>query len=59
MRLGEFTELLDLMRPSLKIMTISPSAEAKCDYERLKALLNCGVTPGMRNKVCLPFLTYT
>jgi len=47
MGLAEFTGLLDHMGSALKIMTISPTAEAKCNYERLRALLDRGVTPAL------------
>ena len=35
------------MGTALKVMTISPSAEAKCGYARLQALLDHGAVPGM------------
>jgi N-acetylglucosamine-6-phosphate deacetylase len=44
--LNEFDELVDSM-PSLRIMTISPSLECKCDYERIKSLVKRGVTPAL------------
>jgi len=38
MTLDEFERLLDKM-PQLKIMTISPHAEAAVDHKRIKSLL--------------------
>ncbi len=49
MTITEFNELLDEMGPMLKVMTISPSAEAKFGHQRLRAVLQRGVTPCIYN----------
>lgn len=49
MELEEFKSILKEMGTALKIMTISPSAEAKFNFTRLKALLDHGAVPGNDN----------
>lgn len=43
----EAFEALCATMPSMKVMTISPSCEARCNYERLKHLVKIGVKPSL------------
>jgi len=47
MNLDDFKILVDSMMPALKVMTISPSLEKQCRYERLQYLLDLGVKPAL------------
>jgi hypothetical protein len=51
MTLELFKQILHELGPALKIMTISPSAEAKCGYARLQALLDHGAVPGKQDDI--------
>jgi len=43
----QFCELLDLLGPALRVMTIAPSIDAREGYPRIKALLARGVKPAL------------
>jgi len=41
----EFAELLDMLSPGLRLMTISPSVDSKSEFAKIKTLLQRGVRP--------------
>jgi N-acetylglucosamine-6-phosphate deacetylase len=53
MSMGDFVEVLKVLGPALKVMTISPSLDAPGGYEKIQLLLQQGVKPALgHDKEC-------
>jgi N-acetylglucosamine-6-phosphate deacetylase len=53
MSMADFVELLKVLGPGLKMMTIAPSVEAKSGYQKIQLLVKRGVKPALgHDKEC-------
>jgi N-acetylglucosamine-6-phosphate deacetylase len=53
MSMADFAELLKVLGPGLKVMTIAPSLDAKDGYQKIQLLLQQGVKPALgHDKEC-------